>query len=167
MSYLPSELVEEILSRVPAISLIRLRSTCKQWKALFNDRGFTEKHFSKAPKQSLGLLVMLKESRIFSMNVMTLSFADPSSNETKVPLVPNYYFEQVNIFQVFHCSGLLLCTTKDNGLVVWNPCLEETRWIQPKTDNERYLWSSFFLGYENNKFCHTYKILRCDLLSVE
>lgn len=67
--------------------------------------------------------------------------------------------EQVDIFSVFHCDGLLLCTTKDKRLVVWNPCLGETRWIQFKTGYKSF--SMFALGYQKNKSCHSYKILRC------
>ncbi|EOA32910.1 hypothetical protein CARUB_v10016235mg, partial [Capsella rubella] len=47
-----------------------------------------------------------------------------------------------------YCDGLLLCITKDNRLVVWNPCLGITK------------GSRFTLGYENNKSCRSYKILR-------
>ncbi|CDY54056.1 BnaA02g36420D [Brassica napus] len=52
MSDLPEDLIEEILSRVPAASLKRFRTTCKRWNALLKDQGFTEKHFRKAPNQS-------------------------------------------------------------------------------------------------------------------
>ncbi|KAF3531372.1 hypothetical protein DY000_02042369 [Brassica cretica] len=52
MSDLPWDLVEVILGRVPAISLKRLRSSCKRWNRLFNDKEFARKHFHKAPKQS-------------------------------------------------------------------------------------------------------------------
>lgn len=64
--------------------------------------------------------------------------------------------EEVDIDKVFHCNGLLLCFTKNSRLVVWNPCLGETRWIHPKTG---YNISRFALGYEENKFCRSYKIL--------
>ncbi|KAL0674032.1 hypothetical protein Bca4012_002013 [Brassica carinata] len=43
-------------------------------------------------------------------------------------------------------------------LVVWNPCLGETRWIHPKTTGYS---SNFALGYQKNKSYHSYKILRC------
>ncbi|CAA7017460.1 unnamed protein product [Microthlaspi erraticum] len=38
---LPEDLLEEILCRVPALSLIRLRSTCKRWNRLINDKRFS------------------------------------------------------------------------------------------------------------------------------
>nr|VDC89194.1 unnamed protein product [Brassica oleracea] len=66
--------------------------------------------------------------------------------------------EQVDITQVLHCGGLLLCFTNNNRLVVWNPCLGETRWIHPKTTGYS---SNFALGYQKNKSYHSYKILRC------
>ncbi|XP_023641894.1 putative F-box protein At3g22710 [Capsella rubella] len=47
----------------------------------------------------------------------------------------------------------------DDRLVVWNPCLRETRWIQHKADYMKY--SMFALGYQNNKSCRSYKILKC------
>ncbi|XP_023641893.1 putative F-box only protein 9 [Capsella rubella] len=112
MQKLPVELVEEILYRVPATSLKRLRSSCKQWNALFYNQRFTHKHFRTAPKESM--ILMLKDVRVFP----------------------------------------------DDKLVVWNPCLRETRWIQLKADYKKQ-YSRFALGYKNNKSCRSYKILRC------
>jgi len=67
MPDLPPDLVEEILSRVPATSVKKLRSTCTQWNAIFKDERFTEKHFSKAPKESM--VLMLKEHRVCPVKV--------------------------------------------------------------------------------------------------
>ncbi|KAF3587971.1 hypothetical protein F2Q69_00031350 [Brassica cretica] len=46
-------------------------------------------------------------------------------------------------------------------LVVWNPCTGQIRWI-PYSDRYKH-GSQFALGYENNKSCETYKILRYSL----
>ncbi|KAF3516677.1 hypothetical protein DY000_02063678 [Brassica cretica] len=57
-SYLPADLEEEILSRVPATSLMRWRSICRRWNTLFfEDQRFSEKHFRNAPKQPLVLML--------------------------------------------------------------------------------------------------------------
>ncbi|KAF3508121.1 hypothetical protein F2Q69_00003819 [Brassica cretica] len=60
------------------------------------------------------------------------------------------------ISKVFHCNGLLLCSTKDNRrLVVWNPYLGQTRRIKPRIAfHKRDLYA---LGYDVNK---NQKILR-------
>ncbi|CAL9221912.1 unnamed protein product [Arabidopsis halleri] len=124
MSDLPLNLVEEILSRVPATSLKRLLSTCKRWNALFKNKRFTVKHFSKAPKEFM--VLMLKECRVFPVNV-NLNVAPPSLEfEGALGLKDSHSnSEQVDIVHVFHCDGLVLCTTKDNRLVVWNRVWEK------------------------------------------
>ncbi|EOA33047.1 hypothetical protein CARUB_v10016379mg [Capsella rubella] len=165
MSYLPVDLVEEILSRIPAISMTRLRPTCKLWNALFQSRGFREKHFCTAPKESLVLLGT--DDNVCSLRV-NLNVAAPSI-EFKSALTLKDYLdynsEKVYIKTVFHCDGLLLCTLDDARIVVWNPCLGETRWIQLKTHDRPSgpgrpcrPCSTYALGYQNN---HSYKILKC------
>ncbi|EFH61780.1 hypothetical protein ARALYDRAFT_318995 [Arabidopsis lyrata subsp. lyrata] len=155
MSYLPPDLVEEILSRVPATSLIRLRSTCKLWNTLFKHPKFAEKQFRKAPKESF--VLMLKEYRVCPMNV-NLNVSPPHIEFKGALALSNYpsNSEEVYIHEVFHCDGLLLCRTMDYRLVVWNPCLGETRWIQTEKK-----YSRLALGYEKNKSGHIYKILKC------
>ncbi|KAL1192314.1 putative F-box/kelch-repeat protein [Cardamine amara subsp. amara] len=150
MSDLPLELLEEILSRVPATSLKQIQSTCKRWYALFKDQSFTEKHFRKAPKQSLVLL--LKYCMVCSMSVK-LNVAPPSIDFKGT-------HQEVDILEVSHCDGLLLCVTKENNLVVWNPCLGKTWWIQHKSSGHMKD-CKLALGYVNNKSYRSYKILKC------
>ncbi|CAH8262610.1 unnamed protein product [Arabidopsis lyrata] len=120
MSDLPPELLEEILSRVPATCLQRVRSTCKRWNDLFKDGRFTEKHFRKAEKESL--ILMLKELKLCSIGV-NLNFSPPSVEfQGTLDLKDSHPNSEqvVGISEVFHCDGLLLCTTRDNRIVVWN-----------------------------------------------
>ncbi|XP_019096435.1 PREDICTED: F-box protein At3g22700-like [Camelina sativa] len=157
---LPPDLVEEILSRVPATSVKRLRSTCKRWNAIFEDERFTEKHLRKAPKESM--VLMLKGFRVCPVSV-NLNVAPPSIEfKGALGLKPkdsHFSLEEIDIVDVFHCDGLLLCTTKDYRLVVWNPCLGVTKWIQCKIVYK--FISRFTLGYIlNNKSWRSYKILR-------
>ncbi|KAF2541017.1 hypothetical protein F2Q68_00031807 [Brassica cretica] len=121
---------------------------------------FTQTKYRKAPKQPL--LLMLKEFRVCPVTVeIDLSVAAPSI-EFKDPFdlkgSPSSS-QQVNIVEVIHCKGLLLCITEYNKLVVWNPFLGETKWIQASSRHYKKK-SSFVLGYKNNKSCRDYKILR-------
>ncbi|ESQ47588.1 hypothetical protein EUTSA_v10022364mg, partial [Eutrema salsugineum] len=154
---LPVDLEEEILSKVPATSLNRLRATCKRWNTLFNKPGSSEKHFRKSPKQPR--VLMLKACRISPISV-DLNVVPPSVEfEDALSLKDSHSnSEKVDIAQVFHCDGLLLCITKnENKPVIWNPCLEESRWIKHKNGYNRNC--EFALGYANNQSCHSYKIL--------
>ncbi|CAF1931743.1 BnaC05g30880D [Brassica napus] len=52
------------------------------------------------------------------------SLSDPLSSSSS---------KEVGIRHVFYCDGVLLCTTMDNTLVVWNPCSGETsKIIKPR-----------------------------------
>lgn len=98
MFNLPDELAEEILSRVQLTSLSSVRSTCRKWGTLSQNRGIGNEG----------------------------DFVDPSIKQVSI-------LDQVEITQVFHCEGLLICITKDKfKILVWNPYLGQTRWIQPR-----------------------------------
>ncbi|KAG2315824.1 hypothetical protein Bca52824_018946 [Brassica carinata] len=71
--------------------------------------------------------------------------------------------EDVKISKISSCEDLLLCTTQDNNLVVWNPCTGQTRWI---LCNGYARYHKYFLGYGNkNKACDSLKLLR--FLAIE
>ncbi|ESQ47508.1 hypothetical protein EUTSA_v10022189mg [Eutrema salsugineum] len=160
---LPWDLMEEILSRVPAKSLGRLRSTSKRWNALYNSEGFSRKHSANAPKEE-SLSIMLIDSRVCLVRINLEGIHNNVASSVKVaaqfylkdPLLSSSH--EVEIRNVFHCEGLLLCTTRDYRLVVWNPCSGETKWIKPRVSYEE---SDFYaLGYDNKCSCKQYKILR-------
>lgn len=104
MSELPGNLLEEILWLVPATSLKRLRSTCKRWNYLFYNKSFTRKHFDKATKQFL--VLMLKESRVCSISFNL--YGIPSVELTgELSLIDrgSSSLAQFEISQVSHCDG--------------------------------------------------------------
>ncbi|KAF3609383.1 hypothetical protein DY000_02049558 [Brassica cretica] len=146
---LPTDLlVEEILSRVPEASLARLRSTSKEWNALI------KKEVRRAKKS---LIVTLIYYRVYLVRLdlhdnfakvrSQFSLNDPLSSSS----------EEVDVRRVCHCDGLLLCTTMDERLVVWNPCSGETSRIVKPLNSHHYT-DTYALGKSscNNE----YKILR-------
>ncbi|CAA7051252.1 unnamed protein product [Microthlaspi erraticum] len=153
-TYIPWELETEILSRVPATSLKQLRFTCKRWYALSKDPSFIMKNWGKAATQ----MVLKKRHSVFSVSIDFHWHDDTDDHYLKLtgkledPEDP----KDVEISEIFQCEGLLLCTTEDKGLVVWNPCTGQTRWIQSST-----MHHSCFLGYKNNSkySLDSYKIL--------
>ncbi|KAJ4870015.1 F-box/kelch-repeat protein [Raphanus sativus] len=66
---------------------------------------------------------------------------------------------EIEICEVFHWDGLLLCVIKGGRwLLVWNPYLRQTRWIRTgETFHRSYTYG---LGYENNNKNRNHKILR-------
>ncbi|EOA22270.1 hypothetical protein CARUB_v10002866mg [Capsella rubella] len=156
---LPEDLVVEILSRIPVVSLVRLRATSKAWNVLIKDGRVAKKQYDnnepRRPRHSL--IIMLIAFRVYLVNVdlhqvynnkvkiiSQFSLKDPTYNSLK----------EVDICNIFHCDGLLLCTTKYSRLVVWNPCSGETKLIKPSRFYESDIYA---LGKSS---CNKYKVLR-------
>ncbi|KAG7585940.1 F-box associated interaction domain [Arabidopsis thaliana x Arabidopsis arenosa] len=171
MSNLPRDLVEEIVSRVPWKFMRSVRLTCKKWNALFKSRSFTKMHIGKeeAAARELGqtrMIVMID----YNVYLMGIVVNENPSTEYLGKLTCLQDSEQVKIYQVFHCKGLLLCILKDDDtkIVVWNPYLGQTRWIQTRKyyrdiELKGRDFYKYALGYENNgesKSCRSPKILR-------
>ncbi|XP_019092874.1 PREDICTED: F-box protein ETP2-like [Camelina sativa] len=168
---LPTDLVEEILCRVPATSLKRLRSTCKAWNLLIkDDRRFASKHFDNSTKQFMPLLLR-NDNNIFPVSINLHGSSSPSV-ELKTELIDpadskNSSAARFYVTRIFHCDGLLLCTSEvyEYTVLVWNPLMGETRWIRTgafRKEGRR----NFELGYcyyqdGNNKSWNNkrYKVL--------
>ncbi|XP_010501254.1 PREDICTED: F-box/kelch-repeat protein At3g13680-like [Camelina sativa] len=154
ISDLPCDLVGEILSRVPLTSLGATRSTCKKWEALSKNQIFGKKSRAAARKQFLGF--MMKDARVCSLKFDLQGIrnhgdlVDPSINQVSL-------LNQVEVHRVFHCDGLLLCVLKDSSrLLVWNPYLGQTRWIEPRQNFD--VLDRYAIGYDKKNRNH--KILR-------
>ncbi|CAL9234532.1 unnamed protein product [Arabidopsis halleri] len=167
---LPWDLVDEILSRVPATSLGRLPFTCKRWNALFKDPDFITKQFDKAAKQDL--VLMFSNFWVYSMSINLNEIHNVDHVDPPIEFTAKLS-QHVEIRQVFHCNGLLLCSTREadkTKLVVVNPCTGQTRWIKERSVYD--MLDKYALGYEinNKKSYDSYKILRisygCKLLEI-
>ncbi|KAL1223672.1 F-box/kelch-repeat protein [Cardamine amara subsp. amara] len=138
---LPWELTEEILSRVPPKSLVRFKTICKPWNALFHDKTFINNH-----KMTFRFILATK-SKIYSVSInpeimvreLTLDTPGLESHE-----IPKNFID---------CNEFLLCEM-DKGSVVWNPWLKQTNWIEPELKQTRMV--SYGIG-QNNK--GSYKIV--------
>ncbi|CAH2061249.1 unnamed protein product [Thlaspi arvense] len=150
---LPLELVEVILYKVPIESLVRFKTTCKQWYALFNDERFIYKHLGLSQERFVRLDVDDQLIHIFN----------PETNARLcLPFSEELHIQQ--IIKTIHCDGLLLslCTTERGipnikGLAVWNPILSGVTWIEPLNSYEIYDMYGF--GYDKVSR-DNYKILR-------
>ncbi|CAN6881845.1 unnamed protein product [Brassica oleracea var. botrytis] len=147
-------LTEEILARVPLNSIKSVRSTNKKWnslskkmiigKAAARKQQFITEGFVIKDQRVCFMKFNLQGIRIYQNSV------HPCSSNEQVSIL-----DQIDISKVIHCDGLLLCVAKDE-LLVWNPYLGQTRWIQHRTKFEGF--ESLSLGYDKKNRNH--KILR-------
>ncbi|XP_006301465.2 putative F-box protein At3g19560 [Capsella rubella] len=160
MSDLSKSLVEEILSKVPISSLRAVKSTCKQWNVLSKDPNFTKKQCAKAANDFM--VIMLNDFKVCLMSVDLYGVHNDNKDLVDPCIKRIGELNQVKIFNVFCCDGLLLCLTKEKevntttSLVVWNPYSSQTSWIKPRITYGRS--DMFGIGYDKNNNHH--KILR-------
>ncbi|CAA7013246.1 unnamed protein product [Microthlaspi erraticum] len=169
MSNLPSELVEEIISRVQMKYMGIVRSTCKTWNSFFQDPSFVKKHIGQAAASTRerGFLMITRDDRVqlisvnLNENHKNKDF-DLSINRKGALRIGGISDHVVyNISQVFHCNGLWLCVSSNirtrSRVVVWSPYWGNTRWIDDRKDDWG-LVQRFAFGYD--KSCGSYKILK-------
>uniref|UniRef100_A0A1J3CN69 F-box/kelch-repeat protein n=1 Tax=Noccaea caerulescens TaxID=107243 RepID=A0A1J3CN69_NOCCA len=161
MSDLPRDIEEEVLSRLPVTSLGEVRSTCKKWNTLTKGESFLKRHMCEGAegaskkkqeqRQGMGMkVVMLLENRV---SLMSVNLLYPS-----IEPIGNINADGVEISKIIHCDGLFLCITEDERVVVWNPYLGQTRWIDPRSCYHRF--DRYALGYEKKKEQKKHKVLR-------
>ncbi|CAL9222336.1 unnamed protein product [Arabidopsis halleri] len=152
---LPRDLEEEVLCRIPLTSLRTVRSTCKKWNTLSKYESFAKKYLGDqakvAEREREFMVVMMMNFRVYLMRVNLQNNVESSCIKREAELIS--LGDEVDISQVFHCEGLLLCIsiTKDKTrLVVWNPYWGHTRTIE-LTHNlqiiDRYMYA---LGYNKS-----------------
>ncbi|CAL9214583.1 unnamed protein product, partial [Arabidopsis halleri] len=158
---LSSDLVEEILSRVPARSLVRLKSTCKQWKTLITEPRFVNKHLSHMRCREQQFTVFNNEHIVSPLFGSTISyvgidFNKPEKCGMKLPFP--IAFSPAN--NISHCDGLLLYVTK-SMLLVANPLLNQKRWIKCSQGFDHSM-DVYGLGYIFNQSSGSsdYKVVR-------
>ncbi|CAA7048156.1 unnamed protein product [Microthlaspi erraticum] len=177
---LPNDLMEDILSRVPIKSMRPVRLTCTKWNTISKSQIFAKMHFDKAfdpanEDEYESRMIGMMETNLYLLSVfVNVNDVIDFSAEEKGKLT--CLNEQVKISHVFHSEGVLLCILEDDDtrVVVWNPYLGQTRWIQlryshvvPPQSQPRCMFR-YGIGYEAKGSGRNYKILRfVDVLLYE
>ncbi|CAF2235018.1 unnamed protein product [Brassica napus] len=155
MCDLPHDLLgEKILAKVPITSLKAIRSTCKLWNVLSKD--FIVGKTTSRQHEFLGFMTIRSKVCSLRFGLRGIhnqdALVDPSTKQVRL-------LDQVEITKIFHCDGLVLCVTKENSkLLVWNPYLGQTKWIE--TRKQLHKSDMYALGCNNNSKIPNYKILR-------
>uniref|UniRef100_A0A0D3CLE4 F-box domain-containing protein n=1 Tax=Brassica oleracea var. oleracea TaxID=109376 RepID=A0A0D3CLE4_BRAOL len=132
---LPWELVEEILSRVPPKPVVRFRTVCKRWNALFDDNTFINNH------KLTFRFILLTKAKVYSVSL------NPEIEVSELTLdIPGLNNQKPN--DLVDCNGLLLCGTKE-GAVVCNPWSGQNRCIKAEVSQTSLEFRG--IGYDGNR----------------
>ncbi|CAH8256470.1 unnamed protein product [Arabidopsis lyrata] len=141
---LPLDLEEEILIRVPPRSLVRFRSVCKEWNTLFHNKRFADKNFACGRPE-----FMLKtHSHIYSISV--------NLNDNPTVKVRDLCFDLCGSRYHYYgnCDGYFFMYDYDEGGVVWNPFLRQTKRIAADESS-----CGKEMGYDGSRPEKSYKII--------
>ncbi|CAH8362240.1 unnamed protein product [Eruca vesicaria subsp. sativa] len=153
MMDLSSELLEEILLRVPAKSLAVMKLTCKECKTLIEDPNFVEKQFSRlcGREQQLIVITDVSADSSSSSSGLKVSCIGIDFNRLKEPcLNVDVFTPEYLVKAVFECDGLLVWVMKKN-IYILNPMLHRGKVI-PVTPRQGYDYCDYAygLGYVAN-----------------
>ncbi|XP_074293785.1 F-box/kelch-repeat protein At3g23880-like [Silene latifolia] len=161
LPYLPENIIEDILRKLPCKAMARSKSVCKTWNSIISSRQFMDYYHQNIRQVEGNLIIFFKHkyNYIFGSktNFYTLS---PSNGNNVVDTAPlDYYTPKIGkkTFVTFlgSCNGLvaILC---DRKLILWNPLTKEHSFIlvrRGSVDNIS-VWSRlclFGLCYDSNK----------------
>lgn len=161
--------IVEILSRLPAKSLLRFRCVCKAWRALISDPYFIRKHLSCInTRASTSYSLLLREQVFRSIeHEAVLKHLSQTSDGPPLPFrrprfpVLDPTFDITDIEIVGSCNGLI-CLMLDYEakesytFMLWNPCTGESNLLpQPPIQSS----SSFFWGFGYDSTIDDYKVV--------
>ncbi|MED6118870.1 hypothetical protein PIB30_006659 [Stylosanthes scabra] len=124
---LPDDIVEEILLRPPASSLIPLKSVCRSWRTLISSSKFADQHFRRSILVDPKIVYFSENNTHQRMEVFPLrsllenTRVEPTTKAGSV-IVGKRYFRIIG-----SCNGLLCLIhvrydLDITGAILWNPC---------------------------------------------
>ncbi|KAJ7969007.1 F-box protein [Quillaja saponaria] len=136
--WIPSEMVVDILQKLPDKSLMRFLCVSKTWFSLISD-----------PK------LMINTRKLLLLSLRSMSSIDCSGSEEKVKKLHCDVLSRKNFTILGSSNGLLLIYLfRTNQLFIWNPITRVEKWV---TYNLHYCWPS--LGFTYDNLTDDYKIV--------
>ena len=158
--FLPEDLIQEILFKLPIKSLVRCTSLSRTWNSLIKSPAFISKHLqrtiSSTDHQSLFLLRLCSKER---EEQYSLRLDNQDFNEH---MQLHFPFESLKSY--FHvigsCNGLI-CLAKvirrrPVSFIFWNPLIQKYVNIEPRILGHLYSFVGF--GYDSR--ANDYKLIR-------
>ncbi|MED6118874.1 hypothetical protein PIB30_006663 [Stylosanthes scabra] len=125
---LPDDIVEEILLRLPASSLVPLKSVCRSWRTLISSSKFADQHFQRSILVDPEIIVYCSVNNIHRrMEVFPIRSLLENTRVEPTTKVASMNVGKGYVRIVGSCNGLLClihvrCVPNTTGAILWNPC---------------------------------------------
>ncbi|KAL8031233.1 hypothetical protein ABFX02_13G011200 [Erythranthe guttata] len=124
---LPEDVIEEILSRLPVLSLIRFKSVCKSWKMIIKNPAFISKHHQTiASTEGSETLLVNRRDNATNKRVVSLlrkEGKDAFALDQDLPTVFNNMFNHVRL--IGPCNGIVCLYGYPDNIALWNPRIRD------------------------------------------
>ncbi|KAH6817390.1 hypothetical protein C2S51_000993 [Perilla frutescens var. frutescens] len=157
MSDVPSEMYREILLRMPAESVFRLKAVCKEWRRLIEEPSFIKSH-SNNQSSNTSLLITNPKGAIYSLSLDSLS----DRRQTPIKQLICRGIPPRCSRPLASCNGMFLISDDNDKIwMIWNPLTRERHEL-PRPEPCIYMMGRGF-GYDSA--ADDYKVVRIDYMS--
>ncbi|KAI8534302.1 hypothetical protein RHMOL_Rhmol10G0079700 [Rhododendron molle] len=166
--YVPRETLINILTRLPAKTLLRFRCICKSWLSLLSSPDFTSAHLRTAAAKPPVLLL-----RGYSLTGLTPRYkelyslrSDDADFTSLLDLHCPFKTRAVNFFRVVGSCNGLICLSDDllgytYTVILWNPAIRRNLTLpMPNICFEDYGPYMFSLGFGFDPKTNDHKVVR-------
>uniref|UniRef100_A0A7N2L8U9 F-box domain-containing protein n=1 Tax=Quercus lobata TaxID=97700 RepID=A0A7N2L8U9_QUELO len=121
-NYLPVEIIEEILVRQPAKSLMRFRSVCKTWYSLISNSRFATAHLARSNQRPSPYFLF--DQRGCRGNLRFSLHGNPAIDSSDFPEFHTPYEDRYANFKIVGSVNGLICLVANSGnFILWNPSI--------------------------------------------
>ncbi|KAL9380553.1 hypothetical protein Peur_026210 [Populus x canadensis] len=153
MSKLPQEIIVDILTCLPAKSLIRFKCVCRSWRSLISDPQFAKLHLKRAHEDENinHQRLLIAADPLYSVDFEAASDGDNGNTLVKLPY-PNAESHNdsfaVGLF-LGSCDGIVCILNEVDSVVLWNPSTRESKKLSgPSSSLHKDFWTG--LGYDSS-----------------
>ncbi|KAK9287762.1 hypothetical protein L1049_016202 [Liquidambar formosana] len=125
MPVLPSEIIVDILARLPVKSLLRFKCACQSWRCSIADPYFVQKHLDRATKDANTHRhrLLLSTSPLQSVDFEVADEDEYEPVKLDFPLkMPQRKAEIVG-----SCNGLICLVVDSDSIILWNPSTRDAK----------------------------------------
>ncbi|XP_074263039.1 F-box protein CPR1-like [Silene latifolia] len=163
ITHIPIDLISDILSRLPAKTVVCLKIVCKSWYNLISDNDFVNCHLERslATKTNLHFVVATPKFYLqeydnleepIKQNCPVLYSADFDSLDNPVDLSHPYKNCKTPVRVIGSCRGLLLLRVKCGHLLLYNPTTQTYNVLPLLLENKpatEYVHFDYGFGYDS------------------
>ncbi|XP_074326133.1 putative F-box protein At1g47790 [Apium graveolens] len=156
-SYLPEEIMFEILSWLPVKSLVRFKSVCKLWRSIISNNIFIRTHLANSKNK--GVILNYRSDLTEIAGIADYDYIEV--HDTHQDSVKLYHLppRETSIIYINSFDGLVCLYNYDGGVIyIWNPATRRFK-ILP-SPNKEFSNVRAFVGLGFDPICNDYKILR-------